>query len=85
MATPSRTSGSRSASTPAPTRDGVLSLLLRLGDATAADLAEALGVSVQVTRRHLRGFLGPVLPEPVVRRLFTCDSEASCLALLASA
>ena len=50
MGTPSRTTSS-----PAPTRDGVLSLLLRLGEATAADLAEALGVSVQVTRRHLRG------------------------------
>jgi DeoR family suf operon transcriptional repressor len=50
MGTPSRTTNS-----PAPTRDGVLSLLLRLGEATAADLAEALGVSVQVTRRHLRG------------------------------
>jgi DeoR family suf operon transcriptional repressor len=50
MGTPSRTTSS-----PAPTRDGVLSLLLRLGEATAADLAESLGVSVQVTRRHLRG------------------------------
>lgn len=50
MGTPSRTTSS-----PAPTRDGVLSLLLRMGDATAADLASALGVSVQVTRRHLRG------------------------------
>jgi DeoR family suf operon transcriptional repressor len=55
MATPSRTTGSRPTNTPAPTRDGVLSLLLRLGDATAADLAASLGVSVQVTRRHLRG------------------------------
>jgi DeoR family suf operon transcriptional repressor len=50
MGTPSRTTSS-----PAPTREGVLSLLLRLGEATAADLAESLGVSVQVTRRHLRG------------------------------
>ena len=48
-------SPSRTTSSPAPTRDGVLSLLLRLGEATAAELAESLGVSVQVTRRHLRG------------------------------
>lgn len=31
-----------------------MSLLLRLGDATAADLARSLAVSVQVMRRHLR-------------------------------
>ncbi|MBM5801301.1 MAG: MarR family transcriptional regulator [Cyanobacteria bacterium K_DeepCast_35m_m2_023] len=32
----------------------MLAILLRLGEATAADLASTLGVSVQVTRRHLR-------------------------------
>lgn len=37
-----------------PTRTGLLAILLRLGEATAADLASKLGVSVQVTRRHLR-------------------------------
>lgn len=37
-----------------PTRTGVLAILLRLGEATAGDLAGRLGVSVQVTRRHLR-------------------------------
>lgn len=43
-----------SASTQAPTREAALTLLLRQGDATAAWLAEELGVSVQVMRRHLR-------------------------------
>ena len=38
-----------------PTRDAVLALLLRHGEATAADLAGRLTVSVQVMRRHLRG------------------------------
>ncbi len=37
-----------------PTRDGALSILLRQGEATAAELAGALGVSVQAMRRHLR-------------------------------
>jgi DeoR family transcriptional regulator, suf operon transcriptional repressor len=37
-----------------PTREAVLSQLLRQGEATAADLANRLGVSVQVMRRHLR-------------------------------
>jgi DeoR family suf operon transcriptional repressor len=36
------------------TRQSALSLLLRLGEATAAHLAGQLGVSVQITRRHLR-------------------------------
>ncbi|MEB3167054.1 MAG: iron-sulfur cluster biosynthesis transcriptional regulator SufR [Cyanobacteriota bacterium] len=48
-------SSSRTTSSPAPTREGVLALLLRQGEATAADLAGTLKVSVQVTRRHLRG------------------------------
>lgn len=39
---------------PAATRDAALGLLLRQGDATAADLAQQLGVSVQAMRRHLR-------------------------------
>jgi len=38
-----------------PTREAVLALLLRHGEATAADLAGRLAVSVQVMRRHLRG------------------------------
>ncbi len=38
----------------ATTRDAVLTLLLRQGEATAADLATQLLVSVQVMRRHLR-------------------------------
>lgn len=37
-----------------PTREAALTLLLRHGDATAAELADRLGVSVQVMRRHLR-------------------------------
>lgn len=39
---------------PLATRDAVLALLLRQGEATAADLAASLGVSVQAMRRHLR-------------------------------
>jgi DeoR family suf operon transcriptional repressor len=38
----------------APTRDAVVSQLLRRGDATAAELSASLGVSVQAMRRHLR-------------------------------
>jgi len=37
-----------------PTRDAVLTMLLRRGQATAADLAGALTISVQAMRRHLR-------------------------------
>ena len=37
------------------TRVSALALLLRLGETTAAQLAERLGVSVQIMRRHLRG------------------------------
>ena len=40
---------------PPPTREAVLALLLRHGEATASDLAARLEVSVQVMRRHLRG------------------------------
>ncbi|SAY39353.1 iron-sulfur cluster biosynthesis transcriptional regulator SufR [Candidatus Synechococcus spongiarum] len=36
------------------TREAVLTLLLRLGQATATTMASQLGVSVQVMRRHLR-------------------------------
>ena len=39
---------------PASTHEAALTLLLRRGEATAAELAEQLGVSVQVMRRHLR-------------------------------
>ncbi|KKZ13364.1 MAG: ArsR family transcriptional regulator [Candidatus Synechococcus spongiarum SP3] len=37
------------------TREAALTILLRLGQATAATMASQLGVSVQVMRRHLRG------------------------------
>lgn len=43
-----------SASTQAPTREAALTLMLRRGEITAAELAEELGVSVQAMRRHLR-------------------------------
>ena len=43
-----------SASTQAPTREAALTLMLRQGETTAAQLADDLGVSVQVMRRHLR-------------------------------
>lgn len=43
-----------STTTQATTREVVLSLLLKEGEATAAQLAERLAVSVQVMRRHLR-------------------------------
>ena len=37
-----------------PTREGLLAILLREGEATASDLASRLQISVQATRRHLR-------------------------------
>jgi DeoR family suf operon transcriptional repressor len=37
------------------TRKGILAILLRLGEATAHDIATRLKISVQATRRHLRG------------------------------
>ena len=43
-----------SASTQAPTRDAALAHLLRHGEATAAEMADNLQVSVQIMRRHLR-------------------------------
>ena len=43
-----------SASTQAPTREAALTLMLRQGEITAAELAEELAVSVQAMRRHLR-------------------------------
>lgn len=36
------------------TRKGVMAILLRIGEATAHDIASRLSISVQVTRRHLR-------------------------------
>ena len=39
---------------PASTHEATLTLLLRQGEASAAELADQLGVSVQVMRRHLR-------------------------------
>jgi DeoR family suf operon transcriptional repressor len=46
-----------------PTRDGVLAVLLRQGEATAAELAEILNVSVQAMRRHLRSLEDDALVE----------------------
>lgn len=48
---------------PLATRDAVLALLLRQGEATAADLAQTLGVSVQAMRRHLRSLEEETLVE----------------------
>jgi DeoR family suf operon transcriptional repressor len=48
---------------PLATRDAVLALLLRQGEATAADLATSLGVSVQAMRRHLRSLEEDALVE----------------------
>ncbi len=53
MSVPLPTRGSSTANQ-APTREAALSSLLRRGEATAAELAVELGVSVQVMRRHLR-------------------------------
>lgn len=39
---------------PPSSREAALHQLLRRGEATAADLAQSLGISVQVMRRHLR-------------------------------
>jgi len=38
----------------APTRESTLTLLLRQGEVSAANLADQLGISVQAMRRHLR-------------------------------
>ena len=43
-----------SVSAQAPTREAALTLMLRQGEITAAQLSESLQVSVQVMRRHLR-------------------------------
>ena len=51
---PTTASAPPAASAQAPTRTAALALLLRQGEATAAELADSLGVSVQVMRRHLR-------------------------------
>jgi DeoR family suf operon transcriptional repressor len=51
---PLAASGSPSASGQVSARGAALSLLLRLGEATASQLAKDLDVSVQVMRRHLR-------------------------------
>ncbi|MEB3334881.1 MAG: iron-sulfur cluster biosynthesis transcriptional regulator SufR [Cyanobacteriota bacterium] len=48
---------------PLATRDAVLAVLLRQGEATAADLAMSLGVSVQAMRRHLRSLEDDALVE----------------------
>ena len=51
---PTTASATPAESAQAPTRTAALALLLRKGEATAAELADSLGVSVQVMRRHLR-------------------------------
>lgn len=51
---PAMTTTSSSATSPS-TREAVLTLLLRSGQATATDLAGQLQLSVQAMRRHLRG------------------------------
>lgn len=48
---------------PLATRDAVLALLLRQGEATASELADALAVSVQAMRRHLRSLEEDALVE----------------------
>ena len=53
-----------SASAQAPTREAALTLMLRQGEVTAAQLAQDLGVSVQVMRRHLRSLEEDGLVEP---------------------
>ena len=52
---PAATAPAGSPARDASTREAVLSLLLRRGELTAAELAKQLGVSVQAMRRHLRG------------------------------
>ena len=47
----------------ASTRDALLSLLLERGDAEAADMADALDLSVQAIRRHLRSLAEEGLAE----------------------
>ena len=39
---------------PVPTREAALTMLLRQGEASATELAQQLGLSVQVMRRHMR-------------------------------
>ena len=51
---PTTASAATAESAQAPTRTAALALLLRKGEATAAELADSLAVSVQVMRRHLR-------------------------------
>jgi len=51
---PTTASATPAESVQAPTRTAALALLLRKGEATAAELADSLAVSVQVMRRHLR-------------------------------
>lgn len=46
--------GHQSGSRDVSTRESALTLLLRRGQATAAELAAPLGISVQAMRRHLR-------------------------------
>jgi DeoR family suf operon transcriptional repressor len=51
---PTQVHGAHGSPGHAPTREAALTILLREGEATAGDLAQRLGVSVQVMRRHLR-------------------------------
>ena len=54
MSASAQTQARRMAGEPLPTREALLAILLRQGEATAADLATQVAVSVQITRRHLR-------------------------------
>jgi nifR3 family TIM-barrel protein len=60
-------------------RRAYLALLL----ANVAARGERFGV--QVTRRHLHGFLRGAVDEATLRRLFVCETRAACAALLAEA
>lgn len=66
--TPEGSDSAHGQGSPPPTRDVVLALLLRHGEATASELAQRLSVSVQVMRRHLRslGEEGLVEASPAV-------------------
>merc|ERR1712185_279 len=52
-----------SAPDPANNRENVLTLLLQRGECDAGELAEAMGISVQAMRRHLRGLADDALVE----------------------
>ena len=55
-----------SAPASASNREAVLSLLLRRGESEASDLADAIGISVQAMRRHLRSLADDHLVEATI-------------------